>query len=485
MTTPYTHWKEQHSPSIYKEAWRPHMPTIVMMILDRIKEKHILKYLKDELGLKQPKKALRECREWAYAPDPTQFDVPRKKRKTEVMEMLMRMWQKKCKVPYSEEALASWVPAKALEYPYDEICQHEAEMEEERLQGALTQFDESMENFGDLLKTGLEDEDDAPPFADPDLDNEVTLENCLIPEEFTDGDTPSLERRLLSPPQKHALKELTDAYTVAERAKDLELPIIPRTNCLMVGPSGSGKTFLARAFANQMNLPFMSVNVSSWTLICSRSESQNYTLVQIAAFIMTIPGGVIYLDEVDKIDGTNSWNKHLQLEIHSLLDGEIGMEVIDGLEKRLETEVSLDFLEALNKSLKKDFFIVAGGTWQNFWETRSKSSVGFNSVDETRKLDKKELTKHITAELLQRFQQSRILLEPITKEEFLMLAEKVAEQLDHEKNSEKDENSLKESFLQAVEDGVDLAVDEKTGMRFLEECITEALKPRPGEKFIE
>ena len=57
MTTHYNTWKEQQDNSIYKETWRPHAPVILMMLLDRIKEKHILSYLRDELGLKKPKKS--------------------------------------------------------------------------------------------------------------------------------------------------------------------------------------------------------------------------------------------------------------------------------------------------------------------------------------------------------------------------------------------------------------------------------------------
>ena len=426
----------------------------------------MLSYLKDELGLKNPKKSLCECRAWACAPDPDQLQVPRKKRKAEVFETLTQLWQNECEVPYSEVALASWIPKAQFGFSYDMIREKEEQLEDARWAEAKLK---SMEEdgtvdklLGKLSKTSVSDEDPENDGINPEGENE-----------------PVLEGPIFSPPQEMALKELNDAYVVSQRAQDLELSFSPRTNCLMVAPSGAGKTFLARSFAEQKGVPFMGINVSSWTLIGSRTEAENCTLVRVAAFIAGNPDGIIYLDELDKIDSDCSWNKHLQLEIHNLLDCQIGGEVIDGLQKLAQTPIDEEVLEKINQSLKENFFVIAGGTWQEFWENRSVTSVGFNSSEETRKLDKKELTKHITPELLQRFQQTRIVLTPLTRENFLMLAKKVAKQFGA--HSLDDFTETRKSFLNAVKSGVADAVKNQIGMRFLEECITEALKPKESE----
>jgi len=449
MTTPYSTWKAQQDSSIYKDDWRPHAPVILMMFLDRIKEKHILRYLKDELKLKNPKKSLRDCREWSGAPDPNQLKLSRKKRKAKIFEMLTKIWQDECNVPNTEAALAAWTPKSEFGFSYDSICQKEAEL------------DESQSPSFDLEESSLE--------ASLDLSESSSDEETL-------DEIPGNSAPLFSTPQQRALKELNDIYVVSKRAQDLDVSIIPRTNCLMVGPSGSGKTFLARTFAEDKGVPFMSINVSTWMLTGSRSESENCTLVQIAEFIVKNPDGIIYLDELDKINGPSSWIKHLQLEIHNLLDCQIGVSVLDGLSKRLDMQLDDKALTLLNQSLKDDFFIIAGGTWQEFWENRNVSCVGFNSTKETRKLDKKELTKHVSSELLQRFQQTCIVLNPLNRKDFLELADNVAQQLKAQYCDKT--GAIHTAFLKAIQDGLDLAVENKIGMRFLEECITEALKPK-------
>jgi len=270
---------------------------------------------------------------------------------------------------------------------------------------------------------------------------------------------------------------LESAYQVSIRAREMDdVSIHPRTSCLMVAPSGSGKTFLAKSFASQQNRPYMSINVSTWLLLGSKTAAQNCTLVQLAAFVMLNDNGVIYLDEMDKLNGTSDWLSHLRMEIHNLLDAQLGGEILSGMNEKFQENMTMADLENLNEKLRKNFFIVGGGTWQDYWESQVSSGIGFNATEEVRVLDKSALTEHISSELLQRFQQDLILMPPLNKEDLLILSERVAEQISS--SHIQDAGIVQEQFLQAVKSGVDSAVQNKIGIRFIEECVSKALRPQ-------
>jgi len=446
----YSEWKSQQGEEIYYKSWRPHAPVILMMILDRVKEESMKQYLSEVLKLDDPEEVLSDCREWAQAPDPHVLDIQDQCVKDDAMDRLLEVWQTSFNLPHSEDMLSMWMPTKDAHYPYEQI---EKEARAGRTEGDW--------GSGVPVKSGADLEDGSEGTETPHLEAALLKE---VPKGTVFGKA-----------QKLALKSLTMAYGVSLRAKNLKnVAVAPRTHCLLVAPSGSGKTFLSKALAAQLGLPFFSVNVSSWLLVGSKTESVNTTLVQLASFILSNKEGVIYLDELDKVDGNSDWTNHLRLEIHNLLDGQMGQEVRDGLQQLLQQPISDKDLNSLNQSLKSNFFIIAGGTWQDYWENQGGSALGFNAQVETKALNKAELIKSITPELLQRFQQDLVVLPPLSQEDFLDLANQLGEQILNSKDPNAER--VREKFLHAVQAGAEQAVKHKIGMRFLEECMTSALK---------
>jgi len=421
----YEAWKKGKGEKILKKRHWEHAPVILMMLLDGIKESFMIEYISKELKLKNPKKVLRDYRSWAGAPDPGELHIKSPTRKGEVLEDLTKLWQRTLRVPYSVELLANWLPGRDIDYGYS------------------------------------------------DFDDKQTDEAASVKSKAEKKKKERLAQVVLGDAQRDALGHFASAFNILDSVSKMNLPMAPRTHCLMVAPSGSGKTFLAKTFAEMHDLPFFGLNVSAWMPLGSRAAAVNSTLVQLAYFVMTHPEGVIYLDELDKLNRPNSWTESLRLEIHNLLDSEMGVGIIDGLERRLRRRLSEDKVKELNQKLKRKFLIVGGGTWQEFWENQTTRSLGFNAEDQVKSLSKQELVKYVTPEILQRFNRELIVLPPLTRNDFIEMSRQMGERI--AKSNPLGGIEVERNFLKAIDDGVDQAVQDKIGMRFIEECMSEGL----------
>jgi ATP-dependent Clp protease ATP-binding subunit ClpX len=106
-------------------------------------------------------------------------------------------------------------------------------------------------------------------------------------------------------------------------------PLPPKANVLAIGPSGTGKTFSCQLLSKILGLPFASIDVSQVTAsgyIGDDLSGVLYLLTQAASAMGVNPeqGGVIFLDEVDKISSTSyesATTVGVQYEALRLLDG--------------------------------------------------------------------------------------------------------------------------------------------------------------------
>ncbi len=82
---------------------------------------------------------------------------------------------------------------------------------------------------------------------------------------------------------------------------------IEKSNVLLIGPSGSGKTHLARALAESLNVPFAVADATTLTeagYVGEDVESVLHKLLVAANMDVGVAqGGIVYLDEMDKLGG--------------------------------------------------------------------------------------------------------------------------------------------------------------------------------------
>ena len=105
---------------------------------------------------------------------------------------------------------------------------------------------------------------------------------------------------------------------------DLRDVVVEKSNILLIGPSGSGKTHLVKSLASYLNVPLVIGDATSLTEAGYVGEDVESLLSKL---ILTAGGdievaqrGIVYIDEIDKIQRSGSGFKDLRLGVqHGLL----------------------------------------------------------------------------------------------------------------------------------------------------------------------
>jgi ATP-dependent Clp protease ATP-binding subunit ClpX len=105
---------------------------------------------------------------------------------------------------------------------------------------------------------------------------------------------------------------------------DLRDVVVEKSNILLIGPSGSGKTHLVRSLASYLNIPLVIGDATSLTeagYVGDDVESLLARLIQEAnGDIEVAQRGIVYIDEIDKIQRSGSGFKDMRLGVqHALL----------------------------------------------------------------------------------------------------------------------------------------------------------------------
>src|SRR5208337_266355 len=104
---------------------------------------------------------------------------------------------------------------------------------------------------------------------------------------------------------------------------DLHNVRIEKSNILLVGPSGSGKTHLVKSLASYLNVPLVIGDATSLTEAGYVGDDVESLLSKL---ILTAEGdmdaaqrGIVFIDEIDKIQRSGSGFKDLRLGVQSAL----------------------------------------------------------------------------------------------------------------------------------------------------------------------
>ena len=105
---------------------------------------------------------------------------------------------------------------------------------------------------------------------------------------------------------------------------DLRDVVVEKSNILLIGPSGSGKTHLVKSLASYLNVPLVIGDATSLTeagYVGDDVESLLSRLIQATeGDIEVAQRGIVYIDEIDKIQRSGSGFKDLRQGVqHALL----------------------------------------------------------------------------------------------------------------------------------------------------------------------